>query len=119
MTITREDYIKWAELTINFAEDAILDKEADKAQQKYEELTSAMTVGVITHDWKDYDDHSPEVCKKVKELDATIMHYFPSSHGFPHGELDAITTVVSKEDMTEEFAEILADLVVNLGAEGS
>ena len=119
MTITRDEYITWANLTINFAEDSILDKEAAKAQQKYEELTSGMTVGIVTHDWKDYEDHIREVIKKVNELKTTIMHYFPAFYGFPHGELDAITTVVSKEDMTEEFAEILADLVVNLGAEGS
>jgi len=35
MTITRDEYIKWAELTINFAEDAILDKEEYKDNQKY------------------------------------------------------------------------------------
>ena len=116
MAITREEYIQWADLTINFAEDAILDKEADKARQKYGELTVGLTVGVVAHDWKDYDNHSREVCKRIKELDATIMHYFPAYHGFPHGELDTIVTIVSKEEMTREFAEILADLVVNLGA---
>jgi len=57
-----------------------------------------------------------DVCKRIKELDATTMHYFPAYHGFPHGEVDTIVTIVSEEEMTEEFAEILADLVVNLGA---
>jgi len=115
MPVTREEYITWAKLTINFAEDAILDKEADKARQKYQELTSGMTVGFIAHDFKEYDDHMKEVCKRIKELDATTMHYFPAYHSFPHGELDTIVTIVSKEDMTEEFAEILADLAVILG----
>lgn len=116
MAITREEYITWAKLTINFAEDAILDKEADKAHQKYQELTSGLTIGFIAHDWREYEDHMKEVCKRVKELGATTMHYFPAYHGFPHGELDTIVTIVSEEEMTREFAEILADLAVNLGA---
>lgn len=95
------------------------EEEAEAAEKLYKELTKGMTVKLVAHDWKDYDSHMKEVCKKVKELDATNMHYFPDFYSFPHGSLDGIYTVISKEEIPEEFAEILVDLVVNLGAEGS
>ena len=95
------------------------DEEAKAAQKLYEELTQGMSIAIVEHDWKDNTEHMKEVCKKVKEHDATGMHCFPDFHSFPHGSLDAIVTVISKEEIPEEFAEILVDLVVNLGAEGS
>ncbi len=117
--ITKTKYEEWAKDSLNSGDDADYEVEAKKAQVKYEELTSEMTVTIITHDWKDYANHLREVSKKVSELGATTMHHFPAFHELPHGSLDSIITVVSKEKITEEFAEILADLVMNLGAEGS
>lgn len=114
--IIRQEYEERVKPVLD-AEDP--DEQANKAQELYVELTAGITVTVVAHDWKDHDDHMREVCKQVKELDATCMHYFPAFHDFPDGSLDAIITVISKEEITEEFAEMLADLVVNLGAEGS
>lgn len=115
--MTRDEYIRWVKENITPIEDP--DVEAKKAQEKYEELTKGITVTIVEHDWKEGDTHMREVCGTVKRLDATTMYYFPSFFDFPHGSLDAIITVVSKENITKELAEILADLYVNLGAEGS
>jgi len=118
--ITKEKYLERSD---KIAEIEDPDEQAKKAEEFYQELALGMTVTIIAHDWKDYTDHMREVCKKVKELDttnmATNMHHFPSYHDYPHGSLDTIVTVVSKEDITEEEAEMLVDLVVNLGAEGT
>lgn len=95
------------------------EEQSRKAEELYKELTAGMTVGIIEHDWKDYKEHWREVCRQIKELDTTDFWHFDSFHDFPNGSLDAIITVISKEEITEEFAEALADLVVNLGAEGS
>lgn len=117
--ITLEEYKKWVDENIETGDVVDPDVEAKKAQDKYLELTAGMTVTIVEHDWKDHADHMREVCKQVKELDAINLHYFPSFYDFPNGSLDAIITVISKEEITEEFAGILVDLTVNLGAEGS
>lgn len=95
------------------------DEQAKKAEEYYKEITVGMTVAIIAHDWKDHTQHMKEVCSKVRELGATNMHYFQAWYDFPHGSLDTIVTVVSKEDITESEAEVLVDLVVNLGAGSS
>lgn len=117
--MTRDEYITWASLTIDFSENAVLDKEAAKASQKFDELTAGMMVEVIVHDWKAQAEHHQEVLRRIKAIDAKSMWYFPDFYEFPHGSLDAIITVIANQEIAEEYAEILADLVVNLGAEGS
>lgn len=116
--MNRAEYTEWTNTIID-PED--VDKQSELAQEKYLELTAGMSVAVISHDWRETDDHMQAVCKKIKEMDINTMYYFPPFYDFPNGSLDAITTVMFKEtiNVTGEFAEILADLVVNLGAEGS
>lgn len=114
--ISRDKYLKRSD---EIAEIEDPDEQSKKAQEYYKELTPGMTVAIIAHDWKEHTDHMKEVCRKVKELGATNMHYFEAWYDYPHGSLDTIATVVSKGDITEEEAEMLVDLVVNLGAEGS
>jgi len=116
MAITLAEYKVRAE-PISEIEDP--EEVAAKAGELYQELVAGMTVTLVTHDWRDYNEHMREVCKQVRKLEATCMHYFPPFHDFPNGSLDTIVTVISKEDIDEEFAEALVDLVVNLGAKGS
>ena len=116
--ITKDEHVKWCTEHI----DPLVEREEDTdaaAQVRYTELTVGLTVTIVEHDWKESGSHWREVCKKVKELNAANMHFFEPFHDFPNGSLDAIMTVISVEELTEEFAEILCDLVVNLGAEGS
>lgn len=116
--ITKGDHIRWCTEHI----DPLTEKEEDTgaaAQVRYTELTLDMTVAIVQHDWKETGDHMRQVVVKVKELNASNMHYFQAYHDFPNGSLDSVITVVSVEELTEEFAEVLADLVVNLGADGS
>jgi len=116
--ITKEEHIQWCKEHIDpLGEDGEATKDA--ADVRYKELTIGMTVTIVEHDWKETGDHMREVCEQVKKLSATNMHYFQGFHEFPNGSLDSIVTVVSIEELTEEFAEVLVDLVVNLGAEGS
>lgn len=112
----REEYTGWSDIIIN-TDGA--DEQSRKAQEKYLELTNGLTVRVIVHDWQDLKNHMKEVCRQMEELDTINIHYFHAFHEFPNGFLDDAITVISKEETDEEFAEILADLVVNLGAEGS
>ncbi len=116
--ITKEEHVQWCKENIEcFGDDSVLVSTA--AQVRYIGLTVGLTVTIVEHDWKETGDHMRQVCDKVKELNATNMHFFSSGHNFPNGSLDAIVTVISVEEFTEEFAEALADLVVNLGADGS
>ncbi len=116
--ITREEHTYWCKEHIDpLGEDG--EAASAAAEVRYTELILGMTVTIVQHDWKEAGDHWRSVCKWVKELNAANMHFFEAFHDFPNGSLDAIITVVSVEELTEEFAEVLVDLVVNLGAEGS
>ncbi len=116
--ITKDEHVKWCEEHIDPINENLEDSAA-AAEVRYTELTVGKTVTIVQHDWKDASSHWREVCKKVKELNATNMHFFEAFHEFPNGSLDAIMTVISVDELPEEFAEVLCDLVVNLGAEGS
>jgi len=116
--ITRDEHVQWCKEHIDpLGEDG--EKASAAAEVRYTELTVGMTVTIVTHDWKETGDHMREVCEKVKELNASNMHFFNAFHEFTNGSLDSIVTVISDEELTEEFAEVLVDLVVNLGAEGT
>ncbi len=116
--ITKDEHMQWCKEHIDpLGEDG--EKASAAAEVRYTELVLGMTVTIVQHDWKETGDHMREVCKQVKELSASNMHYFEAFHDFSNGSLDAIITVVSVEELTEEFAEVLVDLVVNLGAEGT
>ena len=116
--ITKEEYKEWNEKYVDpLGEDG--EAVSNIADLKYKELTTGMVITIVEHDWKETGDHWREVCKKVIELSATNMHMFQAFHDFPNGSLDAIITVISVDEIPEEFAEVLCDLVVNLSAEGS
>lgn len=116
--ITKDEHIKWCKEHIDpLGEDG--EAASAAAGVRFTELVVGMTVTIVEHDWKETGEHWRSVCRWVKELNAANIHQFHAFHDFPNGSLDAIITVVSVEELTEEFAEVLADLVVNLGAEGT
>lgn len=116
--ITREEHLQWCKEHIDPLTEAE-EETGDAASVRFKELTLNMLVAIVAHDWRETGDHMREVCRQVKGMSATNMHYFQAYHDFPNGQLDSIVTVVSVDEFTEEFAEVLADLFVNLGAEGS
>lgn len=114
--MTRVEYLKWVEESIDFGDDVDLDAEAEKAKAKFEELTANKTVEVVIHDWKCFSEHFQEVLDTANRMKTHYIEHFSAFWKFPHGQLDELVTVVSREPVGRELAEILADLTVNLGA---
>ena len=114
--ITKSKYNEWADEAMKSSGDD-LDKLNYFATKKFKELTTSLHVKVIEHDWKETAEHIRAIAETVRELNACHIFPFEAFHEFLHGGVDSLITVVSKEKITKDFAEILADLVMNLGAD--
>lgn len=113
--ITKDEYKRWANKALKSSGDNY--KELNYvATKKFKELTTSLHVEVIEHDWKETAEHIRAIAETVRELNACYVFPFEPFHEFLHGGVDSLITVVSKEEITRDFAEILADLVMNLGA---
>lgn len=115
-SMTRAEYVKWAEENIDFGDGSDPEVEGGKAKAKFEELTAGRTVEIVVDDWKCHGEHLHRIIEAARRLETYHVEDFPDFWEFPHGQLDDLIAVVSREPMDRELAEVLADLVVNLGA---
>lgn len=114
--ITKDEYKRWANKVLKSSGDNY--EELNRlATKRFKELTANLHVEVIEHDWKETTEHIHAIAETARELNACYISPFEAFHDFPNGGVDSLITVVSEEDITRDFAEILADLVMNLGAD--
>lgn len=121
-TITAVEYQQWLkELGREFLGQLVSDEEGEKLRKRYSEklaeVTKDIKYKIVLNDWKAQELQFKEVAEVLNEFGGGHIHHFPAFYGFENGEVDSLATVITKEKISNELAEIIVDLIMNLGAE--
>lgn len=110
------DQNEYNEKTDAIAKIEDVDEQASEAKKLYEQLTYGWDIRIVAADWKEHNELIQDASKALNAMGGGFVQYFPEFYGFRHGEVDTIVAVVSKSQVSHEFAEQLVNLTLNLGA---
>lgn len=93
------------------------EKRKTRVNSKLEQLVKDNKTAVVINDWKATTQQFKDAAKILSKVEGGFVHHYESFFDFASGSGDDLVTVVTDKQISDDHAEIIADLVYNLGAE--
>ncbi len=118
--MTRDEYKQWCDEHIdNRPEgvDTVSPEIVQLVNAKLQEIVGNRKIDYVVADWKDTQSLFEDVNKAASLMPGCKFYFFEPFHEALHGGSDDRVVLLSSVELTDDEAEIIFDLIHNLGAE--
>lgn len=114
--ITRKEFKEFLEKELSG--DFLIGEVTEVANKKLEELIAGNQVAIVMNDWKAVEEQFKDVAVAIIKFTTSHVYHFKPWYGFPSRTSgDDRITIITRDPITHEHAEAIADLYYNLGAD--